>query len=1067
MIRGGIRQKILLVLVGVLVLSTTLNALLASYFTDRQNERAAFASLRKDLIAWETELQSLTAQLHSVALATVGDAAILDQLGELMTVEFNVNDPHRGEERAEWARVLGYRKVGSINRLQLAVRTGGFSSIAVYTHGRLSHSVSQSEAGMSVMHPDGQWAWVTAAVDAQGQLPFKMWPAWKEGPAHGGQDEALSEMPAQAEMSFIFPPSGDTMIEMSVPVQGYAEEARTDAPQPVAKFYSELSVAGKAAQARSPASGVAGRRPEILAVVVFRKFINRAALENVARITGKVPALLSPDGHHQQLLAEQFPIPADLLPPTLSGGTSHLVWPGQRVTWVGEESFYVAWMPWPQNAPPRLVLTLAAPRDETLANIRQTVIAILLVSGATLMLSVVVGLWWVKRFTDPIVRLTAAIKRIRTRDREGAVAPRRAMERLPAQDLLAPGEVGALAQAFNDMIGELQRSFETLEQRVQSRTAELRQQARYLRTLIDMLPMRAWFKDTESRFLAVNQAEAEVCGAPPDQLVGKSDLDVWPVEIAQSYRADDAEVMRTRERKTVEETRTLPDRTVWLESFKAPVIDEDGTVLGTVGVVRDISERKAAEAARESALAEAQRLARLRSEFLAQMSHELRTPLNAILGYARILQDSKSLDEQHDRGLRIIEDSGRHLLALIEDILDLARIDAAKLTLYPSDVDPSKFLTTVCDIVSSNAEQKGLVFECQRAGPLPPVVRVDEKRLRQVLLNLLSNAIKFTDRGRVTLRVQALPLACDDVEEEEQMVRVRFEVHDTGIGLSETELKRLFQPFEQVAESSRREGGSGLGLAISRQLVRLMGGDVEVRSRPGEGSVFSFQLDLPLGTVRDPAMQMAVGPIAGYVGPRKKVLVVDDVEQNRTMLFERLTALGFDVDEAASGQEALEIARRSRPDVVVMDAMMPGLDGFETTRRLGLTPGLADVPVIMTSASTAPEVWARSREAGAATFVAKPIDEAVLLGHLRSLTGLTRTHKKPAQASDELVYPPDEEMQVLRHLARVGNMRLLRERAEQLQTQDPRYAVFAARIAHLAAGFQSRAIRALVEDVGP
>ena len=156
MIRGGIRQKILLVLVGVLVLSTTLNALLASYFTDRQNERAAFASLRKDLIAWETELQSLTAQLHGVALATVGDAAILDQLGELMTVEFNVNDPHRDEERAEWARVLGYRKVGSINRLQLAVRTGGFSSIAVYTHGRLSHSVSQSEAGMSVMRPDGQ-----------------------------------------------------------------------------------------------------------------------------------------------------------------------------------------------------------------------------------------------------------------------------------------------------------------------------------------------------------------------------------------------------------------------------------------------------------------------------------------------------------------------------------------------------------------------------------------------------------------------------------------------------------------------------------------------------------------------------------------------------------------------------------------------------------------------------------------------------------------------------------------------------------------------------------------------
>jgi PAS domain S-box-containing protein len=1065
--RSAIRRKILLVLVGVLALSTTLNALLASYFTDRQNERAAFAGLRKDLLAWETELQSLTAQLQGVALATVGDAAILDQLGELMTVEFNVNDPHRVAERTEWARVLGYRKVGSLNRLQLAVRTGGFSSIAVYMHGRLSHAVSPSDAGMSVLRPDGLWAWVSASVDAQGQLPFKMWPAWKEGPRHS--QEVLSTVPAQPGVSFIFPTSGDTVIEIAVPIMGYAEEARTDAPQPVAKFYSELSVAGDATQAetRSPAPGVAGRKPEVLAVIIFRKLIDRTTLENVARVTGEMPALLSPDGRYKQLIADHYPMPPDLQPPTRETGASRFTSSGQRVVSAGADSFYVAWMPWPQNGQPRLVLALAAPREDTLANIRQTVLAILLVSGATMMLSVVVGLWWVKRFTDPIVRLTAAIKRIRTRDREGYAPARRIMERLPAQDLLAPGEVGALAQAFNDMISELQRSFETLEQRVQARTAELRQQARYLRTLIDMLPMRAWFKDTESRFLAVNQAEAQVCGVTPDDLVGKSDLDVWPEDIARAYRADDAEVMRTRQRKTIEETRTLPDGTVWLESFKAPVIDEDGTVLGTVGVVRDISERKAAEAARESALAEAQRLARLRSEFLAQMSHELRTPLNAILGYARILQDSKSHDEQNARGLRIIEDSGRHLLGLIEDILDMARIDAAKLTLHPTDVDPSNFLTTVCDIVSSNAEQKGLVFECQRVGPLPPAVRVDEKRLRQVLLNLLSNAIKFTDRGRVVLRVQASPLPSGDAEQDKQIVRLRFEVHDTGIGLSEAQLKRLFQPFEQVAESTRREGGSGLGLAISRQLVRLMGGDVEVQSQLGEGSIFSFQLDLPMGMVPGAVAQVAGARAAGYRGPRKKVLVVDDVEENRIVLRERLTALGFEVLEAAGGQEALDVAGQTRPAMVLMDAMMPGMDGFEATRRLRQTRGLSDVPVIMTSASTSPEVRARSREAGAIAFIAKPIDETVLLEHLSSFAGLTWIYKKPGDVGDELVFPPDEEMQVLRHLARVGNMRLLRERAEQLQAMDARYTAFAARIAHLAAGFQSRAIRALVEDASP
>ncbi|WP_280154793.1 ATP-binding protein [Piscinibacter sp. XHJ-5] len=612
----------------------------------------------------------------------------------------------------------------------------------------------------------------------------------------------------------------------------------------------------------------------------------------------------------------------------------------------------------------------------------------------------------------------------------------------------------------------------SLEQRVQARTSELRQQARYLRTLIDMLPMWAWLKDTQSRYLAVNQATADAVGMPVEALVGSSDTELWPKELADAYRADDAEVMASRTRKTVEEPVIDGDRKTWVETYKAPVIDEDGTVLGTVGVARNISDRKAAEAAREAALAEAERLARQRSDFLAQMSHELRTPLNGILGFAQLLQRDRSLSERQARGLRIIDESGQHLLALINDILDLARIDAAKLELFPTEVDLSTFLQVLSDIVRVKAEEKGLLFSLRPAPGLPATVRVDETRLRQVLLNLLSNAVKFTDRGQVVLSVQSLPTAVVRREERHGVspARLRFEVRDSGAGMSEAQLERLFQPFEQVGEARKREGGAGLGLAISRQLIRLMGGDIHVSSRPRDGSTFWFELDVP-ATDATVAESTARGDPVGYEGRRRTVLVVDDVVHNRTMLIDALGMAGFEMAEAADGAQALEVAMRERPDIVVMDLTMPVMDGFESMRRMRLMPELADVPVIATSASATPETAARARASGASAFVAKPIAHDTLLatmGHLLGLTWIFEAGEEPllegVDLDDErLVGPPPHEMAVLRQLARTGNMRTIVERAEYLKTLDPRYARFADRLARLAEQCQSKAIANLVD----
>ena len=602
-----------------------------------------------------------------------------------------------------------------------------------------------------------------------------------------------------------------------------------------------------------------------------------------------------------------------------------------------------------------------------------------------------------------------------------------------------------------------------LEQRVQSRTAELRQHARYLRTLIDMLPMWAWFKDTQCRYLVVNQSHAQARGHETDAMVGRTDEELLPAGLAQRQKADDLEVMNSRERKTAEECVAGEGGATWMETYKAPVLDEDGTLLGTVGVARNISERKAAEAAREAALEEARRLARQRSEFLAQMSHELRTPLNGILGFAQLLQRERTLSERQGRGLRIIEESGQHLLTLINDILDLARIDAARLELYPSEVSLSALLQGVCDIVEVKAEERQLLFSFECASDLPAAVRVDEKRLRQVLLNLLSNAVKFTDHGQVTLRVsRRVAVAAGHA-------RLRVEVCDTGVGMNQAQLARLFQPFEQVGDARRREEGTGLGLAISRQLVRLMGGDIDVSSRPGAGSEFSFEIEAPLVLQHHLHVAREQAAPIGYEGERRRVLVVDDVEHNRTVLLDALGMLGFHVAEAGDGAEALEVAERFRPELVVMDLAMPVMDGLEATRRLraAFGPGL---PVITTSASVTPDSVLHSDEAGADLFIGKPIDQTTLLDAMAKLLKLTWVREQPSPAGHDLAFddgalvpPPPAQIAVLQRLARLGNMRSICEEADRLKALDPRYAAFAVRLRSLAENCQSRAIAALVE----
>lgn len=452
-----------------------------------------------------------------------------------------------------------------------------------------------------------------------------------------------------------------------------------------------------------------------------------------------------------------------------------------------------------------------------------------------------------------------------------------------------------------------------------------------------------------------------------------------------------------------------------------------------------------------------------KSTFLANMSHELRTPLNAVLGYAQILKRDRSLGERHAACVSTILQSGEQLLGLINDILDLSKIEAGKFELFPETVNLQKFLQGIADIIRIKADERNLTLVFNASPNLPPFVRIDHMRLRQVLLNLLGNAVKFTDRGEVRFRVSGLPGT-------DTCARLRFEVEDTGIGIHESQMKVLFQRFEQVGAAHRRAGGTGLGLVISRQLLHLMSSDIHVESRIGQGCRFWFDIDMALDEVEPAATAGAERTIIGYQGPRRKILVADDVRTNRAVLVDLLTPLGFEVMEAENGQEALAQALAWHPDFILMDIVMPVMDGLDAIYRLRQLPAFKNLPLAATSACVTGLEAEECLAKGASAFMPKPLDCSNLLLQLEKLLQLTWIYEQQEDtpsteddATGPLVIPSPEEMKILYRLALVGNMQNILQRAAYLVELDKRYRPFANQLSLLAKGYQSKALVSLVQ----
>ncbi len=396
-------------------------------------------------------------------------------------------------------------------------------------------------------------------------------------------------------------------------------------------------------------------------------------------------------------------------------------------------------------------------------------------------------------------------------------------------------------------------------------------------------------------------------------------------------------------------------------------IDHDGQPNSISCIVRDITQSKQAAAELMKAKQSAEVANKAKSIFLANMSHELRTPLNAVLGFAQILQRDISLTPKQRNAINTIQRSGDYLLTLITDVLDLAKVEANRLELMPTSILLNEFLHSILDLTQIRAEQKDIYFIYEQLTDLPTSLLIDEKRLRQVLLNLLGNAIKFTQTGGVTFKV-----GCEFLSNTTTLLR--FQIEDTGIGIAEEDIPKLFKPFQQVGDKRYRAEGTGLGLSISKSLVELMGGHLKVNSELNKGSCFWFALPLPI--IAPPVSQKIDSlehAIVGYTGARKKILLVDDYKENLELFSEWLKDLGFDIFLANNGQEGLTLASSIHIDGVITDLMMPKMTGLEMTRQLRQMLHYQDLPIIAVSASVFEVNQQQSIQAGCSAFLAKPI----------------------------------------------------------------------------------------------
>ncbi|NIV34652.1 MAG: PAS domain S-box protein [Anaerolineae bacterium] len=519
---------------------------------------------------------------------------------------------------------------------------------------------------------------------------------------------------------------------------------------------------------------------------------------------------------------------------------------------------------------------------------------------------------------------------------------------------------------------------------------EIRRQKEYFEALFVNSPVAVLTVDLDVNVVSWNPMAEKLFGYTQEEAIGRNLDDL----VANDPRIWEEAVSYTRHLFTVGAFQATAKRTrkdgslVDVEVLALPVVVA-GEEVGYIGIYHDITElqqaRRAAEAANQA-----------KSVFLANMSHELRTPLNAILGFTQLMDRDPNLTAEQQENLGIINRSGEHLLALINDVLEMSKIEAGRVTLQETSFDLYRLLDGLEEMFDLRAKDTGLTLSFERAENVPQYVRADEGKLRQVLSNLLGNAVKFTQEGGVALRVGCreyggrrgqepfsglLPTCCSILH---------FEVEDTGPGIGPEELAVLFDPFVQATTGQRSQEGTGLGLSISRQYVRLMGGDITVSSELGRGSVFKFDIKVETAKATDVQAERPARQVIGLEPGQAvyRLLIVDERPEARQLLVKLLEPLGFELREAVNGQEAIEMWERWEPHLIWMDMRMPVMDGYEATRRIKATAKGRATTIVALTATAFEEDRERVLSEGCDDFVRKPFREDEIFDTLTKHLGV-------------------------------------------------------------------------------
>ncbi|MBZ5565342.1 MAG: PAS domain S-box protein [Acidobacteriia bacterium] len=498
--------------------------------------------------------------------------------------------------------------------------------------------------------------------------------------------------------------------------------------------------------------------------------------------------------------------------------------------------------------------------------------------------------------------------------------------------------------------------------------------------------------DTNGKMISFNQRFVEMWRIPDEVIKSRSDERALQSVLGMLVNPEEfiAKVNHLYEylAETSRDEIVLVDGRTF-DRYSAPMLGSDGIYYGRVWYFRDITQNKHVEEELRKAKVSAEEANRAKSSFLANMSHEIRTPMNAILGFTQLMQRDASLSPEQKQRVNAINRSGEHLLALINDVLEMSKIEAGRTSLNPSLFDLYSLLDDMEMMFRVRTDAKKLSFSATRNADVPRYVVSDEGKLRQVLINLLGNAVKFTQQGGIALRVGVHGRS-------NGRLRLVADVEDTGPGIAEEEHCKLFDHFEQTATGIRNGGGTGLGLAISREFAHLLGGELTVRSQVGVGSVFSIEIDIEEGKETAASTAAPRRRVKGLEPgqPTFRILIVDDKEENRVVLRDMVGMVGFQIREAINGEDALAKFETWQPDLVVMDVRMPVMDGYEATRRIKSTARGRETPVLAVTASAFDENKEKVFVAGADDFLRKPYREHELFEKIAACLGVRYVYEE-------------------------------------------------------------------------